>query len=63
MNKYKTANGTIATEQELRSYYGSRFEEMLASGAFVKVEDGAAGVSFEEQLVIKPVAKTKIANN
>ena len=41
MNKYKTANGTIATEQELRSYYGSRFEEMLASGAFVKVEDGA----------------------
>jgi len=40
MNKYKTANGTIATEQELRSYYGARFEEMLASGAFVKVEDG-----------------------
>jgi len=40
MNKYKTANGTIATEQELRDYYGVRFEEMLASGAFVKVEDG-----------------------
>ena len=41
MNKYKTANGTIATEQELRSYYGVRFEEMLASGAFIKVEEGA----------------------
>ena len=41
MNKYKTANGTIATEQELRDYYGVRFEEMLASGAFVKIEDGA----------------------
>ena len=40
MNKYKTANGTIATEQELRDYYGVRFEEMLASGAFVKIEDG-----------------------
>jgi hypothetical protein len=40
MNKYKTANGTIATEQELRSYYGAKFDEMLASGAFVKIEDG-----------------------
>lgn len=41
MNKYKTANGTIATEQELRDYYGGKFDEMLASGVFIKVEEGA----------------------
>jgi hypothetical protein len=40
MNKYKTANGTIATEQELREYYGGKFDEMLANGVFIKVEEG-----------------------
>ena len=41
MNKYKTANGTIATEQELRDYYGGKFDDMLASGVFIKVEEDA----------------------
>lgn len=41
MNKYKTANGTIATEQELRDFYGAKFDDMLAKGLFTKVEDGA----------------------
>jgi len=53
MNKYKTANGTIATEQELRSYYGAKFDEMLASGAFVKIEDGT---ELKKKVPILPMA-------
>jgi hypothetical protein len=53
MNKYKTANGTIATEQELRNYYGAKFDEMLASGAFVKVEDGT---ELKKKVPVLPMA-------
>ena len=39
MKKYKTANGTVATESELREYYGDKFDNMLSDGLFTDVDE------------------------
>jgi len=53
MRKFKTRNGTIETEEELRSFYGEEFDRRLRNGDFTQVEDDAeAGQSvqnFERQ--------------
>jgi len=42
MTKYKTANGKIVSEQELKNYYGDRFESLLDEGKFQEIDSNEA---------------------
>ena len=38
MRKFRTANGIIESEENLREFYGDDFDRMLRNGDFVQVD-------------------------